>query len=341
MKSHHLAILLFSFTFAHHVNAQTVLATGEQPQITLDDNGLVRLVFGLDDKILYATSVDNGKTFSQPIIIGKVEKMHLGMTRGPQLASSRDYSVVAAMDETGNIHSFRLTHKTGKWEKLSNVNDVEGSAPEGLMSVAADGNNNFFAAWLDLREYRKNNIAFSTLKNNSTWSENKFAYKSTEDHVCECCKPSIAAKGSHVSIMFRNWLKGSRDLYLVTSTNGGQDFSEAQKLGKGTWPLKGCPMDGGGLFIDSKNQIHTAWQRDGQIFYAEPGQQEEKIGEGRHVGMNGNLITWESGSDLIVKRLNNLEQKIGQGTALKVCELSDKSILAIWEKEEQILFKKF
>lgn len=143
-----------------------------------------------------------------------------------------------------------------------------------------------------------------------------------------------------MAIMFRNWLKGSRDLYLITSSNKGETFSEAQKLGIGTWQLKGCPMDGGGLTIDSTYAIHTAWQRDGQIYFAKPGQQEEKIGEGRGVDINGNLVTWEMGSDLIVQRLNGEKQIVGEGTALKVYEFIDKSILAIWENDEQILFKK-
>lgn len=147
--------------------------------------------------------------------------MHLGMTRGPQLASSKDYSVVTAIDKKGNILAFRLTHKTGKWEKITNVNDVDASAPEGLMSIAADDNNNFFAVWLDLREGQKNNISFSVLKGNSKWSKNSFAYKSPESHVCECCKPQIAVRGNNVSIMFRNWLKGSRDLYLIISLSSG------------------------------------------------------------------------------------------------------------------------
>ncbi len=340
MKFNFLIALLFAFLSVSNASAQTMLAPGEQPQIAVDSKGIIRLVFGQKDKILYATSTDKGKTFSKPVIVGEVAKMHLGMTRGPQLASSKDYSIVTAMDQPGNIHSFRLTHKTGKWEKISNVNDSDASAPEGLMSIAADDNNNFYAVWLDLRENRKNNIAFASMRANSKWTANKFAYKSSEDHVCECCKPSIAVKGSNVAIMFRNWLKGSRDLYLVNSSNSGQSFSEAQKLGKGTWPLKGCPMDGGGLYVDSKGEIHTAWQRDGQIYYAKPGEQEQKIGDGRHVGMDGNLVTWESGSDLIVKPINDEKRNIGEGTALKVVEFNDKSILAIWEKDDQILFKK-
>ena len=212
-------------------NAQTKLASGEQPQITVDTKGMVRLVYGDKDNIYFSTSTDKGKTFDSPALVGQVTDMHLGMTRGPQLATSKDYSLVTAMDKKGNIHAYRQTHKTGKWEKISNVNDVEDSAPEGLMNISADENNTFYAVWLDLREDRKNTICFASLKDNK-WSLNKFAYKSPESHVCECCKPSIVAKGKTVSIMFRNWLKGSRDLYLITSSNGGQSFSDAQKLGK-------------------------------------------------------------------------------------------------------------
>lgn len=90
--------------------------------------------------------------------------------------------------------------------------------------------------------------------------------------------------------MFRNWFKGSRDPYLITSVNKGKTFSEARKLGLGTWPLKGCPMDGGGLSIGPENHIRTAWQREGIVYYAEPGMREESFGQGRGVGMSGDLI---------------------------------------------------
>ena len=321
------------------IHAQTIIAPGEQPQITVDSKDLVRIVYGDKGKIFYATSNDKGETFSKPLLVAEVADMHLGMSRGPQLATSKDYSMVAAMDKKGNIYSFLLAHKTGKWEKLSQINDSDGSAPEGLLSISADDNNHFYAVWLDLREDRKNNICFSSFTGGG-WSKNKFAYKSPESHVCECCKPSIAVKGNNISIMFRNWLKGSRDLYLISSSNNGQSFTDAQKLGNGTWPLKGCPMDGGGLVIDSKNNVHTAWQRDGIVYYAEPGKAEEKIGEGRSVGMNGDIVTWENGSDLIIKKVGGAEQKISEGTALKTLRFNDNSILAIWENADQIVTKK-
>ena len=319
--------------------SQNVIAPGEQPQLTVDAKDLVRLIYGNKDKIFYVTSSDQGNSFSKPVLVGEVSEMHLGMTRGPQLATSKDYSMVTAIDKKGNIHSFRLTHKTEKWEKLGNVNDIKDSAPEGLMSLSADNKNNFYAVWLDLREDRQNNICFSSFSG-SKWAENKFAYKSPESHVCECCKPSIAVNGKNISVMFRNWLRGSRDLYLTSSNNGGQSFTDAQKLGNGTWQLKGCPMDGGGLTIDSKNNVRTARQRDGIVYYVEPGKPEEKIGDGRHVGMNADIVTWEKGSDLIIKKIGNAEQKFGDGTALKTCRFSDNSILAVWENADQIVTKK-
>lgn len=323
------------------VHSQHLIAAGEQPQVTKDQSAVIRLVYGNGNQIFSASSTDNGETFSEPVLVGQVNEMHLGMTRGPQLASSRDFSMVTAIDKKGNIHSFRLTHKTGTWEKAGNVNDLEGSAPEGLMSIAADDKNNFYAVWLDLREKQKNNICFSSFNGRSKWSKNQFAYKSPESHVCECCKPSIAVKGEQIAIMFRNWLRGSRDLYLTTSTASENTFSEARKLGIGTWPLKGCPMDGGGISIDSENDIHTAWQREGVVYYAAPGKPEEKIGDGRNVSITGKVITWGKGSNLVLKKINGEELVVGEGSALKAIGLKDNSILAVWEKGDKIVFQIF
>lgn len=331
--------LTLVLTVSFQTFSQTILAPGEQPQMSIDSEGIIRVVYGQGDKIFYVHSKNNGSTFSKPAIIAELKGMHLGMTRGPQIASSKDFTLVTAMDTEGNIYSFIMDHKTSIWAEAGRVNDKNGSAPEGLMSITADENNKFFAVWLDLRNDRKNNICVASFENKK-WSPNKFAYVSEEDHVCECCKPSITTKGKTVSIMFRNWLKGSRDLYVTTSADGGKTFSEAKKLGNGTWPLKGCPMDGGGISIDSKSQTHTAWQRDGVVYYAKPGHQEEKVGDGRHVALHGNLISWENGSELIMKRIDNDSQKIGEGTALELAELKDKSVLAVWEKDDQIVFKK-
>jgi hypothetical protein len=87
------------------------IAVGHQPQISMDNSGIVRVVSGNSDSIYCTTSLNKGITFGKPVLVGIVKKMHLGMARGPQLASSDHYSVITAIDETGDIHFFMLAIK--------------------------------------------------------------------------------------------------------------------------------------------------------------------------------------------------------------------------------------
>ena len=86
----------------------TPIRAGISPQLALDARGTIRIIFGQADTIFAVTSADQGVTFSKPAVVGVVEGMHLGNTRGPVIASSRDNSLVLAGDKTGNIHVFRL-----------------------------------------------------------------------------------------------------------------------------------------------------------------------------------------------------------------------------------------
>lgn len=329
--------------FSSTVSPVLEIGPGEQPQMSVDAKGIIRLVYGQGDKIFYSFSKDYGTSFSKPAVIAEVDEMHLGMTRGPQLASSKDYSIVTAIDKRGNIHSFQLDHRAKNWVKLGNVNDVEGSAPEGLMSIAADEANNFYAVWLDLREDKNNKIAFSTMTKSATWSTNKIVYKSPDKTVCECCKPSVAVKGKMVSLMFRNWINGSRDLYLTSSSDGGLEFGNPTKLGNGTWKLKGCPMDGGGISIDKNDLVHTVWQREGTVYYDQPGRSETRIAEGRSCNLFGSetpFVTWQVGAQIYGQPLNGNRITIGDGVAVNIVQLKDEGLLATWENDGKILIRK-
>ncbi len=319
------------------------IGPGEQPQLAVDAEGVIRLVYGQETKIFYSVSIDNGVSFSTPVAVGEINEIHLGMTRGPQLASSRDYSVVTAIDKKGNVHSFQLDHKSNQWNKLKNVNDVEGSASEGLMSLTADEINGFYAVWLDVREDKSNKIAFATLTRNGSWSKNRIIYKSPDKTVCECCKPSVAVKSKNVSLMFRNWINGSRDLYVISSMNGGVKFGNATKLGNGTWKLRGCPMDGGGILIDKKNMVHTLWQREGVIYYDRPGQAESRIAAGRDCNLFGNetpFMTWQEDGQIFGQPLNGNKINIGEGTAINIVALNNQMMLAAWEKDGKIRYRR-
>jgi hypothetical protein len=253
------------------------------------------------------------------------------------------------MDKAGNIHFFQLNHSNGQWKYKGQVNDIPASAPEGLMSIAADKKDHFYAVWLDLRHDRKNNICFSALKGNEDkWKKNVLIYTSPDAHVCECCKPSIAVKDARVSIMFRNWVQGSRDLYWMTSSNSGQTFTKAEKLGAGTWKLNACPMDGGGITIDHSGKTHTAWRREGTVYYCNPGESEISLGKGRAVDIAANassannlIITLQDGPDVKVKDVNGKKETlVGKGSFLKSLVLDEETILCVWEQDKTIQFKR-
>jgi hypothetical protein len=118
----------------------------------------------------------------------------------------------------------------------------------------------------------------------ATWSKNMAIYASPDGSICECCHPSAAfGADGQILVMFRNWLGGSRDLYL-TKSHDGVNFSKPEKLGMGTWQLNACPMDGGGLVV-AGGRIVTAWRREHEIYLATPGEKEVDLGSGIDVSI--------------------------------------------------------
>jgi hypothetical protein len=352
MRNIHILAVFFVVVlfFSSGIPSSDIVLTGRQPEISIDNKGIVRVVFGRNDSILCATSTDFGSSFSNPVFIDHVSGMHLGTTRGPQITSSINYSIVTAMDKSGNIHFYQLNHASKRWVSKGLVNDIEHSAPEGLMSIAGDNQDNFYAVWLDQRQGKKNNICFSSLSSKGDrWTKNVLIYTSPDEHVCECCKPNIAVNGVQVQVMFRNLLNGSRDLYLMESVNKGKTFEIPKKLGSGTWKFNGCTMDGGGIAIDNSNNVHTVWQRQGMIYYCKPNGNETQLTSGRSCSISTNnnakskklIVTMQEGET--VKAMNIDDKKeftIGKGSYLKAIILPDESVLYVWEQDKKIKFKK-
>lgn len=317
---------------------------GQQPNLAIDTKGVIRMVYGKEESIFCITSADNGRTFSKAVLVAHLPGMHLGHSRGPQIASSKNFSLIAAIDKAGKIHSYRLNHSDKRWEKVGPVNDKSGSATEGLMAVTADKEDNFFAAWPDVRT-GKNNICFSSIKGKSpAWTSNKLIYKSPDGHVCECCRPTIAINNNKLVVGFRNWLMGSRDIYYAVSNNKGKTFNAAKKSGIGTWRLNACPMDGGGLNVSESGKISAAWRRNGEVYYWSENQPELKVGEGRDInlaeGKGITLVTWQERNRIVIFNVKTKEtSQIGNGISPLVYVLNNGKAICIWEDNKVVKYK--
>jgi hypothetical protein len=139
--------------------------------------------------------------------------------------------------------------------------------------------------------------------------------------------------------MWRNWLDGSRDMYLARS-RAGVEFGRAEKLGTGTWKLKGCPMDGGGVAISHK-QVFTAWRREGTVYLAEPGGPETALGQGKDLavaaGSRGVYIAFVSASGVELRRPDVQPVTLSSDGAFpSITVLSHGAVVAAWQQGDGI-----
>ncbi|HZW66388.1 MAG TPA: sialidase family protein [Hanamia sp.] len=315
-----------------------VIGNGQIPDIVKDKSGVIHLVYGLGDSVMYTLSVDDGQSFSAPSVVAVLPAMYSFAMRGPQIAVNNAGVIITACTKQGNIFSYYKDK--GSWKQGARVNDIDTVAKEGLMALAADGEN-AFAVWLDVRGNERNKIygARST-DGGKSWSQNIMVYTSPDTSVCPCCKPSVVMNGQNVYVMFRNWLQGNRDLYLTESTNNGQTFSAAQKLGNRSWKLNACPMDGGGLAINKNGKVQTVWRREGNIFTAIPGIPEVEIGQGRNCSIatvnNKNIFAWTDDQKVICMEAGGQKKVIGKGSLPVIKALNDEHAICIWQDDKQI-----
>ena len=279
-----LVVLLSQIPATAHAKAPDpiiVTKNGAQPQAAMSADGVVHVVWGANGSIFCASSKDNGKSFTDPVLVAELPKLALGMRRGPRIAATKDALVVAAIRSQGDLYGWRSEDGGKTWSKGVVVNDQPNATREGLFNIAAGPDASLYAVWLDLRTGKTTVMGSISSDGGKTWQKNVLIYRSPDGHVCECCHPSVAVDSKGVAyVMFRNFLGENRDMYLTHSSDGFKTFSEAQKLGEGTWPLNLCPMDGGSLQVMPNGKVLTAWQRDGRIYRCEPGQKEELIGSG-------------------------------------------------------------
>jgi len=326
-----------------------------EPQLAAHGS-FVAMTFGAGGSIYFAASKDAGKTFSNPIRVSEAMIVPLNRHRGPRIAISGDTIVITAvtgrtpsheqhahgLPSDGDLIAWRSTDNGRTWSKGIVVNDVPGAPTEGLHSLAAADNGSLFAAWLDNRTGKGTQLygARST-DGGIAWTKSVLLYQSPEGTICECCHPSVAIDATgRIAVMWRNWLDGSRDMYVIRSDDG-TSFSKPLKLGAGTWKLNACPMDGGGLaFVQGR--LVSAWRRDHSIFLASPGETEKEIGEGTDValsaGAQGVYAIWSTSSGIraLVPGHRGSLSISSKGSFPSIVALPTGGALAVWEEEGKI-----
>lgn len=259
----------------------------QQPQVAVDAKGAIHVVFGVGDTVRYIRSDDGGQTFARAVDLPSVHAMSLGMRRGPRIAATESSICVTAIGgkqgkgRDGDVLAMRSVDGGQTWTEAVRVNDAADSAREGLHAMVAGPDGTMCCAWLDLRNRKSEVMASFSADGGRTWSENVLVYRSPDGNVCECCHPSVAlGSQGKVHVLFRNSLAGMRDMYVASSSDRGKTFGSATKLGRGSWPLDACPMDGGAIAVAEGGRLSTVWRREKAVFLAAGSANENNLGAG-------------------------------------------------------------
>ena len=311
---------------------------GVQPQLAKLGNR-VFLAYGSESGVSVTSSTDGGQTFGSAVNLAVPGRMSLGMHRGPRIAATPSAVIVTMVAGPkgggldGDVLLYRSTDGGLTFGAPIVINDVPGSAREGLHALAATDQGVVMLAWLDLRETGTRIYTAVSRDHGVTWSPDRFVYASASGSVCECCHPSVAIDSNGtLAVMFRNNLDGNRDLYVAQSHDGAV-FAPPQKSGLGSWPLNACPMDGGGMVFRS-GSLTSVWRRQNDIYLAPLGKPEVRVGAGRdpvidQFGAHQD-IAWSSPVGMVLRRDGGPPRTLGEGRFPAMVSLAQRTVLA-WE----------
>jgi hypothetical protein len=339
---------LIALLLAVEIAPATPDVPNRQPQLA-SAGKVVAVTYGAGNSIYFAASRDGGVKFGAPVVVSSKGKLSLGMHRGPRIAMVPKAIVISAVvgeqggGKDGDLLAWRSIDAGKTWSDPVRVNDVAGSAREGLHAMAFGGKDALYAAWLDLRAPGTRIYGSISRDGGATWSANQLVYESPSGTVCQCCHPSVAVdSGGNIFVMFRNSLDGSRDMYTTKSTDFGATFAGAKKAGMGTWKLDACPMDGGGLVVDATGQPGTIWRREHSIFVTQAAEAEKSLAFGRNPTAVANRVgfyaAWTTEKQVIFWRPGGDQPAVidDDGAFPALAAVANGTVAIAWEAQGRI-----
>lgn len=210
----------------------------------------------------YQTSIDQGKTWSDPVDsfagLNLEARMHRGTDARFALQGDNLVAVWTSLKEdaphrSGPMASVRSSDGGQSWQLSTMPADWDGS--HGFFAM--DGNDERISlVWLDSREQigkGTQGLRFTTSVNGGiSWSKNE----TLDPQTCACCWNTASFDDTgDLYILYRD--KKPSDMALG-QVNQQQKWQRINTVGEFNWDFDGCPHIGGGLAIDAQqNRFHA------------------------------------------------------------------------------------
>jgi hypothetical protein len=240
------------------------------PDVVMDNNGILHMVYAANQNAYYIRSTDNGATYTAPVQVNSSGTVEYNMgERGPKLSVGSDGVIhVAWMDHWSvgvNVYA-RYSRSTDGGSTFENLKTVSATFGVDGVTVAADGNDHVFvfwhtmvpvqtqipeATWLHMSRSTDNGVAFNTDTNVVITNHNGLA--------CSMCmtRARFASDGD-ICLAFRSAQDSIRDFFVLKGDVLSNSFS-AIRVNYDNWKINYCPMVGPELEIckEAGNTAHT------------------------------------------------------------------------------------
>jgi hypothetical protein len=248
-----------------NVNLVRVPNGGEAVDAKVSSDGMIHLLYQLQDIPYYVKSSDNGASFSAPIpvVASEARKPDL-VFAGSSLAIGKGGAVYVVMMTNnwktklpGVPEGFVYSNLPPGTKAFQPIRSLNNKPSEGF-SVAADEKGNVAATWLSGKLY-----ANTSHDSGKTFTGNA-EINPTYD-PCDCCTTRAAyAPDGSLAVLYREETRNQRDMYLVIIGKDGRE--RRTRVSETSWSLNGCPMTYYALSATRDGYI-AAWPTKGEIYF--------------------------------------------------------------------------
>lgn len=241
------------------------------------------------------------------------------------------------------------------------VNDDNGRAAYGMVSLISDTGGQLYMAWLDERNVKKepghedpkpaavmmfhhtkepaepNSEVYYSVSSDGgkTFSANK----KIASEVCPCCKTSMAAApDGRVYVSWRQVLPGGlRHIAVAASADKGASFSGGVVVSDDKWKIDACPVSGASLSAVEGGALSVSWYSAGEageagIYSAESRDAGKTFGP-RHLinaaAVSGTPVLSGNNSCVFAVRENTVAVRTGQGEIVSIPDASLPSAVTV------------